>query len=98
MLCDMRKKANSVLAGTDDPNAPSWKQATGDELLQWINQGIGATEAGRSVTARAELGVRQTIAIEAFAAESRRTGNALFVLTLVIVALSGVLVWLTTRL
>jgi hypothetical protein len=85
----------SVLDGSTDPEAPSWKQATADELLHTINIGTGATEAGPVPAARGELVVRQIRAYEAAAAESADATRKLVGLTWAIVGLTAVLMVLT---
>ncbi len=93
-----RKKSEprcSVLDGSTDSTAPSWEQASAAELLQTINAGVGATEAGPVSAARGELLVRQIRAYEDAAAESADASRKLVRFTLAILMLTVVLVALT---
>lgn len=85
-----------MLDGTNDPTALGWKQATADELLHYI-AGASVDDQKRRAY-EGELIVRQITAAEAAAAESAATGRKLVWLTVVLVILTGVLIWLTTRL
>jgi hypothetical protein len=80
-----------VLDGSTDPTAPSWKQASAEDLLHRLN----AMGSGDARALDGELRVRQVRAYKAAASESADTGRKLVRLTWAIVALTAVLVALT---
>jgi hypothetical protein len=87
-----RSPRPSVLVGSTDPSAPSWRQQSADQLIEAM---LDARQSRPGIVQQSELTVRLIRALEAMAEESSETGARLIFVTWVLVVLTVVLVALT---